>query len=179
MALFSIRYARAFAEAINAAGVDPAAAESQLQNFAAELAESPALRVAMDSPAIRGDEKLKVLDAILKKTGSLPLVRNFLAVLMDHGRLTSLPEVLATYRGIVDEQNGIANAEITSALPLSKESRTLLEEKIGAMAGRKVRASYQEDSKLLGGVVVRVGSTIYDGSVQGRLDRLKQELIGN
>jgi F-type H+-transporting ATPase subunit delta len=181
MALFSARYAKAFAEAISDSKLDPTMAELQLDRFAAVLAESAELREAMESPAITSEEKLKVLDAILKKTGSDKLVRNLLAVLMDHNRLTFLPEVLAEYRSIVDAQKGITEVKITSALPLSAESRALLETKIGTMTGAgassKVRAQYSEDSSLLGGVVVRLGSTIYDGSVQGRLNRLKQELL--
>jgi len=182
MALISARYACALAEAVAEAKIKPEPAAELLTAFNAELQASAELNEAMQSPAIRMDEKLAVLDAVLaklvgKQKESLVLVRNFIAVLTEHGRVGFLPEVLTEYQRIEDERNGVAVVEITSAQELPTAERKLLEVQIGKMAGVTVRAQYANDKSLLGGVVVRLGSTIYDGSVKGRLDRLKQELL--
>ena len=104
-------------------------------------------------------------------------VRNFIAVMMDHQRLASLDEILAEYDMVADEGSGIAEAEITSAHPLHAEDRAVLEEQVARLAGGRVRASYKEDSALLGGAIVRIGSTVYDGSVRAQLQQLKERLI--
>jgi len=180
MSLVSLKYAHALSGAVSDEALDPTFVQTQLQEFADVLSGSAELREAMESPAIHTDEKLNVLDAVLAEIvlkKKERLIRNFLAVLIDHDRLMFLPEVLRDYRSIMEEQQGIAEIEVTSAKPLAAKGRTLLEKQIATMIGNTVKASYSEDSKLLGGVVVRWGSTIYDGSVQGRLDRLKQELM--
>ncbi len=177
MSVLSLRYAHAFAAVAASAHVDVAAAEQQMQDFSGTLADSRELREVLMNPSIPNADKLKVLDAISSRIGMFPQVRNFLAVIMEHQRLAELDEILNEYHLVADEQAGMAEAEITSAHPLNGQDRAELEAQVSRLAGGSVRATYREDATLLGGAVVRIGSTVYDGSVRAQLQQLKQKLI--
>jgi F-type H+-transporting ATPase subunit delta len=177
MAVFAPHYARAFAQVVTAKKLDVAAARQQLRDFAGTLAGSHELHEVLLNPSIPEAQKLRVLDAIAGRIGMFREVRNFIAVIMDHHRLSSLEEILAEYDLVADENSGIAEAEITSAYPLNDDDRATLEEQVAKLAGGRVRASYKEDAALLGGAVVRIGSTVYDGSVRAQLQQLKERLI--
>jgi F-type H+-transporting ATPase subunit delta len=177
MAIFAPHYARAFAQVVVAKKLDVAAAQQQLRDFAGTLAGSPELHEVLLNPSIPEEQKLRVLDAIAGRIGMFREVRNFVAVIMDHHRLGSLDEILAEYDLMADENSGIAEAEITSARALNDQDRATLEEQVAKLAGGRVRASYKEDAALLGGAVVKIGSTVYDGSVRAQLQQLKERLI--
>ena len=177
MAVFAPRYARAFAQVVASENLDVAAAQQQMRDFAGTLASSPDLHEVLLNPSIPEDQKLRLLDAIASRIGMFREVRNFIAVMMDHQRLASLTEILAEYDLVADEGSGIAEAEITSAHPLHDEDRAILEEQVSRLSGGRVRASYKQDSALLGGAVVKIGSTIYDGSIRTQLQQLKERLI--
>lgn len=177
MSAITLRYAHAFASVAAADHLDIAAAEQQMRDFSGTLAGSRELREVLMNPSIPGAQKLKVLDAIAERIGMFRQVRNFMAVIMDHQRLTELDEILAEYHELADEQAGLTEAEITSAHPLNHEDRCELEAQVAKVAGGKVRATYREDATLLGGAVVRIGSTVYDGSLRGQFEQLKQRLV--
>jgi len=180
MAAVSLRYARAFASVAASMKLDGAKMQQQIQDFAATVAESHELREFLMDPSAPQEQKLRVLDAIAARMQLLPQVRNFFAVITAHRRLDELNEIVAEYIAAANEQAGLAEAEITSARPLNDEDRKTLETQIGRLAGAaqgKVRATYHEDAALLGGAVIRIGSTVYDGSVRAQLQRLKQRLI--
>jgi F-type H+-transporting ATPase subunit delta len=177
MSAIALRYAQAFASVVASQRLDPLATERQLSDFNDILVENQALREVLSNPAIPSDQKLRVLDAIAARLGLFPQVRNFLAVIMDHERIIVLQEILDEYHGLADEQAGLAEAEITTARPLDDRDRAELEAQVTRLAGGRVRATYREDRSLLGGVVVRIGSTVYDGSVRARLLGLRQKLI--
>ena len=177
MASSAPRYARAFAEVAESAKLNPAAAQQQMRGFAETLAGSGELREFLENPSIEMAKKLKVLDAIAGRIGIYPQVRNFIAVILEHHRLNELEEILTQYRELVDAHAGAVEARITSSRPLNGEDRLKLEAQIAKLAGARVRASYAEDASLLGGAVVEIGSTIYDGSVRGQLQQLKQRLV--
>ena len=176
MSVLSLRYAHAFASVADANHLDTAAAQQQLEDFNGTLADSRQLREVLMNPSIENGSKLKVLDAIAGRIGMFPQVRNFLAVIMDHQRLHELGEILAEYHAVADEQAHTAEAEITSARPLHADDRAELESRVARLAGGQVRATYREDPTLLGGAVVRIGSTVYDGSIRAQLQQLKQKL---
>ncbi|HEV2711334.1 MAG TPA: ATP synthase F1 subunit delta [Edaphobacter sp.] len=177
MSAFTLRYAHAFASVAASKHLDANAAQQQLRDFSDTLAGSHELREVLMNPSIVNEQKLKVLDAIAGRIGMMGQVRNFLAVIMDHQRLAELDEILTGYHEIADEQSGLAEAEITSARPLNDEDRAELESQVAKVAGGRVRATYREDATLLGGAVVRIGSTVYDGSLRGQFQQLKQRLV--
>jgi F-type H+-transporting ATPase subunit delta len=177
MSVLSLRYAHAFASIATASHLDTAAAQQQLNDFSKTLAGSPELREVLMNPSIANKQKLKVLDAIAGRIGMYPQVRNFLAVIMEHQRLAELDEILAEYHAVADEQSHMAEAEITSAHPLNDQDRAELEARVAELAGGRVRATYHQDATLLGGAVVRIGSTVYDGSIRAQLQQLKQRLV--
>jgi F-type H+-transporting ATPase subunit delta len=177
MSVVSLRYAHAFASVVASSHLDTEAAQRQLNDFSGTLADSRELREVLMNPSIAADQKLRVLDSIAGRIGMLPQVRNFVAVIMDHQRLHELDEILTEYHAIADEQSGFAEAEITSAHPLNDADRAELEGQVARLAGGRVRATYREDATLLGGAVVRIGSTVYDGSIRAQLQQLKQKLV--
>jgi F-type H+-transporting ATPase subunit delta len=178
MAAIDLRYARALAAVISDQKLDAAAAQGNLNDFADTLDESVELREVLGDPSIPEAQKLRVLDGIAKKMNMSQPVRNFLAVITHHQRLEELRDIAAGYASLVDAEAQVAEAEVVSARALDESSRRLLEEQIGKLAGgQKVRATYSEDASLLGGAVVRLGSTVYDGSVKTQLERLKQRLV--
>jgi F-type H+-transporting ATPase subunit delta len=171
------RYARAFADVAESAKLDAAAAQQQMTDFAQTLAGSAELRAFLENPSIETAKKLKVLDAIAARMGMFPQVRNFVAVILEHRRLGELDQILAAYSEVVDAHSGAVEARVISAHPLNDADRVQLETQITRLAGARVRASYSEDASLLGGAVVEIGSTIYDGSVRAQLQKLKQKLV--
>ena len=177
MSALTLRYAHAFASVAASNHLDSAAAQQQLRDFSETFAGSHELREVLMNPSIANEQKLKVLDAIAGRIGMIPQVRNFVAVIMDHQRLPELDEILTEYHAIADEQSGMAEAEIISAHPLNEEDRAELEAQVARVAGSRVRATYRQDATLLGGAVVRIGSTVYDGSLRGQFQQLKQKLV--
>ena len=177
MSALTLRYAHAFASVAASNHLDVQAAQQQLRDFSDTFADSEELREVLMNPSIAGEQKLKVLDAIAGRIGMFSQVRNFLAVIMNHQRLAELNEILTEYHAVADEQSGMAEAEITSAHPLNDEDRVELEAQVAKLAGGRVRATYRQDATLLGGAVVRIGSTVYDGSLRGQFQQLKQRLV--
>jgi F-type H+-transporting ATPase subunit delta len=178
MAEYAARYARALADVASAAKLPAADVQTQLQDFGEMLASSAPLRNLLSNPSFAVEQKVKVLDAICSRTAYAVPVRNFLAVLIAHDRVRDFADISRAYTALADESLGVHTAEITSARPLGESSRNALEARIGALAGGKLLVSYRQDASLLGGAIVRLGSTVYDGSVRGQLQRLKQHLAG-
>jgi F-type H+-transporting ATPase subunit delta len=177
MSVLSLRYAHAFASVADSSHLDVAAAQQQLNDFSGTLAGSRELREVLMNPSIANEQKLKILDAIAGRIGMFPQVRNFIAVIMDHQRLAELDEILTEYHAVADGQTGLTEAEVTSARPLNDEDRAELEAQVARLAGGRVRTTYSQDASLLGGAVVSIGSTVYDGSIRTQLQQLKQKLV--
>ncbi|HEX4156117.1 MAG TPA: ATP synthase F1 subunit delta [Acidobacteriaceae bacterium] len=178
MAAIDLRYARALAEVIADQKMDLVAAQGQLSDFAAMLESSVDLREVLQNPSIPEAQKLKLLDAIAQRAGFSQAIRNFLALLTHHQRLHEIRAMITAYGAIADAETGVAEAEITTARPLDDESRRLLEAQVAKMAGdQRVQATYREDASLLGGAVVKIGSTVYDGSVRAQLEQLKRRMV--
>lgn len=176
MAAFVSRYASAFLEVVTAAKLDTAAISSQFGDFLAAWNESAELRTFFVNPAIPAVQKVDLLDKLNAKLGLQKELRNLIAVLIDNGRIGAVAEVAAAYTTLLQQQLGIRQAEIVTARPLSASERETLLAGVGKLAGARVEASFKQDESILGGTVVRIGSTVYDGSVRGRLDRLKEAL---
>ena len=174
-------YARAFADVVMTKSnlLDPTLMLRELHDIEAVLKESEPLRRVLENPSIPGDRKRAVLDAVTMRLVTTRQVRNFVAVLIDHRRLPLFSEILRQLEQELDNRQGLAEAQISSARPLSDPEKHMLEAEITKMTGKKVRAKYEQDASLLGGAVVQVGSTIYDGSVKGQLERIREQLVGN
>lgn len=176
MASIAAPYARAFAEVVFEAHLNAGDVNRQLNDFAAAWRESAGLREVFLDPSFAADEKVSILDKLNAKLGLSVQVRNFIAVLIQHNRLNFFDEVLAEYHKEVNRRLGISQVQVTTARSLDADEKQAIEQKISALTGTQVQAAYSEDASLLGGVVVRVGSTVYDGSVKGKLERLKEQL---
>jgi F-type H+-transporting ATPase subunit delta len=172
-------YARAFADVVTTAKnqLDPAGALLELHSIEALLKESDQLRRVLENPSIPGDRKRAVLDAITGRLGTTRQVRNFIAVLTDHRRLPLFSEILKQVEQELNDRQGFAEAQVSTARQLSDTEKRMLEAEITKMTGKKVRARYKQDASLLGGAVVQVGSTIYDGSVKGQLEKIREQLV--
>lgn len=178
MAAVSSRYARALADVITAAKLDAASAVAQLRSLVAAFEENGDLREVWQSPAISAEQKHKVLDALAAKLGVTDRpVRNFIVVLIDHDRIGLLSEIASQFEVELNNRSGRVEAEITSARELAPEQRSALLAELGRLTGKTVLPRYITDQTLIGGVMVRVGSTIYDGSVRGQLQRMRQQLV--
>src|SRR5712671_4308801 len=152
------RYARAYAEVAVKNKLNAEKTVAEFEHMAEIVNGSRELRNVLQNPAVSREQKLKLLDSIIKHIGATKMLRNFLAVLIDHRRM------------------GIADAKVSSIRELTSAEKKSLEQQLAEITGKTVRATYSQDAGLLGGVLVRVGSTIYDGSVHGRLQRMRQEL---
>ncbi|MGB7552822.1 MAG: ATP synthase F1 subunit delta [Candidatus Korobacteraceae bacterium] len=176
MAAIASRYARALVEVVLEQKTDPDVARQQLNAIVQAVHDSTELRRVWESPAVSAEQKRAVLDAIVGQMGITKTIRNFVAILIDHRRIAMLDDVARQFDSELNAQLGLAEAEVSSARPLSGDGKRELESQLERLTGKKVRATYSSDPELLGGVVVRVGSTIYDGSVRGQLEKIKQEL---
>jgi F-type H+-transporting ATPase subunit delta len=179
MAVFVARYATAFLEVVTSAKLDAAAIDRELTDFLATWEASADLREFFANPAVPSIEKVAFLDKLNGKLGLRKELRNLLAVLINNDRIGQVSEVAGAYRRLLQEQMGIRQAEIVTARELDEKDRGALVAEIGKLAGAQIEASFKLDPSILGGTVVRIGSTVYDGSVRGRLDRLKEQLTAS
>ncbi len=176
MALVTSRYARAFADVVVDLKLDVKKVREELNSLVLTIRASEDLRRVWESPAIGREQKLAVLDAISKKMGLVTAVRNFVAVLIDHGRVPMLEQIARQFETELNQRLGLADADVISSRELSAAEKSAIERQITALTGKRVQARYETDQKLLGGALVKIGSTIYDGSVRGQLRRIKEQL---
>lgn len=176
MAAIASRYARALVEVILENKIDADIARRQLQAIVEAVHGSDDLRRVWESPAVLPEQKRAVLDGIAKQIGAVKPVRNFIAVIIDHRRIGMLADIARQFEAELDVQLGFVEVQISSARTLTPGEKRDLENRVERMTGKKVRARYSSNPELLGGVSVRVGSTIYDGSVRGQLEKMRQQL---
>lgn len=176
MALYTARYARALAEIVRDQKLDPRAVDTELADFAATLDQSAELAGVLLDPSLAVAKKLAILDRLAARLDLSTTVRNFLAVLLEHERMGDFAEVLGAYRREMRSVRGIAEVEFTTARALDEQQRQAVVERVGRLAGTDIEATFYQDVSLLGGALLRIGSTVYDGSVRGRLEQLKEKL---
>lgn len=194
MAIYAARYASALADVVlGSTGQNPenpdssdkdvraclSEAESQLNDFAAAWHESAGLREIFLDPTFPVERKVAILDKLNTRLKMSHFVRNFLAVLISHGRLDALDEIVADFRRERNRRLNIAEVEVISARKLDESEREALEARAAAMTGSAVCARFREDPALIGGVVLKIGDTVYDDSVRGRFDRLREQLAAD
>jgi len=176
MPAFVAPYANAFADVLADARLDIAAIDRQFADFLATWDGSAELRAFFINPAVAAVQKVEILDRLNVELGMQTVLRNLLAVLIGNDRIGSVAEVAAAWRRIEQERAGIRPAEIITARELAGAERDNLAAEVAKLAGGKIDASFKLDKAILGGAVVRIGSTVYDGSVKGRLERLRETL---
>jgi F-type H+-transporting ATPase subunit delta len=171
----SLQYANALADVALAQG----AAEPvirQLGDFSAAYAESAELRNVLSSPAVSKPEKLGIAEKVAGRLGASKIVRNFLFVVIDHQRTQLLPEIFESFQNVLRDRQGVTEAEVISAVALNDVQKKEMTRTLEKVTGKKVEAKFSLDPALLGGARVRVGDTIYDGSLRNRLDGLRERL---
>jgi F-type H+-transporting ATPase subunit delta len=172
----STRYARALVDVVTEPGsnIDPQTAMDQLRQVAAMVSSSDDLRGALLSPAVSPSRKRAVVAKLVNVHAK---IRNFLYVVIDHRRVHDIPSIVEAFEVLLDEHLGFVRADVSSAKPLSDAQRASLEAQLSRMAGKKAKLKFQTDPALVAGVVARMGSKVYDGSVRGQLERLRAKLI--
>lgn len=173
------QYAKALLEVVAKpeANLTAEAALDQLESFESLIAESPEFRVALLSPAVSAAQKTKVIARLGGMIGLAPVLNNFLNVVTSHRRVALLSSIRMMFRSQLDAQLGIVRAQVTAARELSASQQSAIESGLAAHAGGSLQCSYTVDGALLGGVTVKIGSKVLDGSVRGRLDSLRRRLV--
>ncbi len=169
------RYARALAEAAGPAA-DFERIAQDLESLTATYQASAELRDVFESPAVSVQQKARILEAILDRLEVIDLTRRFSRVLLAHYRMGLLEEIRAAFQRILNYRLGIVQMKVVSATPLSENEQAALEARFSEVTRKKVNAEYQVDSNLLGGIMAQIKSTIYDGTVRGYLNRLRDQL---
>lgn len=176
MASVTSRYARAFADVVLDLKLDVRQVRDELRAMVSIVNSNASLKTVWESPAIPHEQKIGLLDALSTRMGLVSAVRNLVAVIIDHGRIAMLPQIARQFEIELNNRMGLTEAEITSSRELSSEEKRALELQIAQMTGKQVQPQYSTDPNILGGAVVKIGSTIYDGSVRGQLRRMKEQL---
>jgi F-type H+-transporting ATPase subunit delta len=178
MSAVASRYARALADVVFSDKLDPAKTVQDIQTIAQFVDSNLDLRAVWVIPSIPIEQKLKLLDAIASSAGLTRQVRNFVAILIEKRRLDMMADLIVQLKLELNDRMGIAEADVLSARVLADDERKTLESQIAKATGKTVRAQYEQDKDLLGGATVKVGSTIYDGSVRGQLEKMKAQIAG-
>lgn len=171
------RYATALADVVTASG-DAETVKTEVAVFGQMIAGNADLSAALSNPAIAHTNKAKVLEELIKRAKPSRTTANFLRVLLQNNRLAELAEIDDRFTGVLKERSGVVAAEVTSARELPDKERAEFETTLEKLTGKDMQITYVVDPDIIGGVVTRIGSTVYDGSVKTKLENLKAELIG-
>jgi F-type H+-transporting ATPase subunit delta len=172
------RYARALFDVVQQKQGDLDRTGRELDELAALFTSHPALQAVVSNPSVPATKKRAMVDAILESAGQVsdPVART-LALMADRDRLQLLPALARAYRERVMDHRQIVRAEITTAVPIDADRAKAIGDALGTATGRQVLVDTKVDSTILGGVVARVGSVIYDGSVARQLEKMKESLV--
>ena len=170
------RYAKALL-AVAIQESDPAVVEQDLKSVADAMAQSAELRRALTSPGIPQHVRVNVVNAVTASVGVQPPVAKLLKMLADRGRLDLVPTMYEVYQERLLEHRNVVRASVTSAVPLTPEKLQRLEASISALTGKQVQLEASVDPSIIGGVVTRIGSTVYDGSIRTQLKKMRQQLV--
>jgi F-type H+-transporting ATPase subunit delta len=179
MAAVALRYARALADLVlsGKGGITPEQAVEQVRAFEELIETSDDLRNVLLSPSVPPARKRAVIRQIGERIETSQIIRNFLYVVIDHRRIPLLAAIRRAFENYVDETLGIIRAEVAAALELTERQREMVTEKLSKLTGKRVESKFSVDPDLVGGIVARIGSTIYDGSVRGQLMALRRKLV--
>ena len=172
------RYARALVDVVLAPSdaAEPDRVRRDLRGFEQVLAASDELSVALESPSISRPRKRAVIARLARLLTLSGVATNFLLVLIDHRRTPELSGILDAFDKLLDERRGILQVEVVSASRLEQRQQDDLERRLESMTGKTIGLNLKVDADLVGGLVVRLGSTVYDGSVRGQLEAIGRQL---
>ena len=170
------RYARALLEVASRESVDLEIVAREIDEFIAFLKGQPALDGLMRNPAVPAPRKRAAMSEITKLSGFSPIVSKLLVLLADRDRMMLLPELSSTYHEMLAERQNVVRAEVTSAEPLSQDRIDAIERRLAVVTGKRVAMTTKVERDLIGGIVARVGSTVYDASVATQLKRIRERL---
>jgi F-type H+-transporting ATPase subunit delta len=171
------RYATALADVVLKSG-ETETIKTELQLWQQIFAGNEGLSTALSNPAITHADKTRVLEDLIAKTKPSPTTANFLRVLSENGRLAELPAINDRFAAVLEERSGVVSAAITSARDLPEDERSAFKTNLERLTGKRVDIDFEIDQEIIGGVITRIGSTVYDGSVRTRLENLKEQMIG-
>lgn len=171
----TLQYANALADiALEQGAAEPVS--RQLSDFNAVYEESAELRTFLSSPAVDRDAKHGVIEKLVARLGASRIMRNFLFIVVDNQRTALLPEMMETFQQVLQQRQGVAEAEVVSATAMNDAQKSQLQQSLEKLTGKKIQANYSQDPALLGGALVRIGDTIYDGSLRNRLSQMRGRL---
>jgi F-type H+-transporting ATPase subunit delta len=173
-----VRYARALLVVAERES-DPDRVGDELDTYVQLLADHPELARVLQTPMVPPARKADAVRALAEHAGFIPLVARLLAALAERDRLATVPHLAKAFRARLLERRNIVAAEVTSAVPLPSDKTAAIAERLGEVTGKRVQVSASVDPSIIGGVVARVGSLVYDGSVANQLARMRQKLVEN
>lgn len=147
-----------------------------LQEFAQFCRDYEDFRGVIANKVFAVEDRREILDVVLKRSTFSDMVKNFLRLLLDKNRIGAVEEITAYYEKLTDEISNVARAEIITPRPLKEDAMTRLEQTLGELTAKKVRISVREDGSLIGGIIVKIGDLILDGSIKAQLEGLKESL---
>jgi len=171
------RYARALLDVAVKERADLEQIERELAGFADLLKEHPTLEKVLLNPAVPVPRKRATVAVLTARLGTAPILAKLLALLAERDRLVLLPDLVAGYRERLLDHQHVVRAQVTTATALSSDRAQAIEQRLAQVTGRTVTLQTSVDPSIIGGVVTRIGSTVYDGSVTRQLEKMKQRLI--
>ena len=171
------RYATALAD-VAIARREEKVVQSEVDQWSTMIESSPQLKEVFANPTIVYDHKRKVLEDLIARSRARDTTASFLRVLLKNQRLAQLRDIADRYIQVLDERSGVLAGSVTTARPIPEELKRTLRETLSAATGHTVRLSFETDEKIIGGLVARIGSTVFDGSVESQLERLADGLVG-
>lgn len=172
------RYATALADVVLPLG-EACEVQSELAAWESMIRSSSLLQEVLYNPTIPYDQKQAALSELIARTKVRKTTANFLQVLLRNQRLTDLAEINQRFALVLDERAGVVGVEVVSARPVAEAVRASVAEQLRKLTGNDVRVIFRTDENLIGGVVAKIGSTVYDGSIRNQLEELEKTLSGN
>ncbi|MBI3950216.1 MAG: F0F1 ATP synthase subunit delta [Acidobacteria bacterium] len=169
------RYAKALVDLVLEKD-QQAVVQEELSAYNELMHQTPEMQAVFANPAISKSQKERILQWLLQRTKPSPLVENFLRLLLKNKRLHNLGEMYAAYLQELDHRLGITTAEVITARPLRDDEHRRLRSQLEKLTGKQVRMQVEANPEILGGVVARIGSEVYDGSIQSQLENIRRQL---
>jgi F-type H+-transporting ATPase subunit delta len=174
----AVRYARALFD-VALKESEPGQVEQELSSITTLIRDHADLQRALESPSVPPTGKKAVVEALVQRAGFSPAVSKLLLMLAERDRLVLLPEVLGAFQAKLRDQRKVLEAEVTTAMPLEPAQQAALQQRLSAATAREVTVTTKVDPALIGGVVARIGTMVYDGSLATQLTKLKGRLAEN